>query len=122
MKTSNYSRSMSLPGAIRISLGARIYNNVYFKGPAYEPLMPPADLLAWWKASPKGMAEQAEYAVEYKARVLACLRPAEVVSDLTALVGGHEPVLLCHCGKGKFCHRLLVAEWLGDAGIVVQEI
>lgn len=35
---------------------------------------------------------------------------------------GEDAILICYEGKGKFCHRHLVAEWLRQGGYQVTEI
>ncbi len=40
------------------------------------------------------------------------LIPKNVLDHLESITGIHEPVIMCHCAKTKFCHRHLVADWL----------
>lgn len=116
MFTSNYAKDRKTPGAIGISRGRDRWG---FKGPYYEKLMPPQDLLTRYL---KCQVSETEYEREYFNRVLRHLNPIIVYSELKALVPGYEPILLCHCAKGSFCHRLLVSEWFNKAGIEVKEL
>lgn len=52
--------------------------------------------------------DEESYTVEYYDKILSKLDPNEVYKCLK------DKVLLCWEGKGKFCHRHLVAKWLKD--------
>jgi hypothetical protein len=74
----------------------------------------------------KSVSEQ-EYRKRY-AQQLAALDPQRTHDELVALAGGEEPVLLCWERKADleagrvFCHRRIVAEWLGTTlGMNVPE-
>ena len=46
----------------------------------------------------------------------------DIVKKLHKLTHDEEPVLMCHCGKDKFCHRHIVAEWLElETGQIIEE-
>ena len=86
----------------------------------YKALAPRRDML-------KMNLEQ--YRRIYVGEMLAALDPQTVVDDLHDLASGAEPVLLCwerqpDLASGKtFCHRRMVAEWLGETlGLDVPEI
>ncbi|MDA1019074.1 MAG: DUF488 family protein [Bacteroidetes bacterium] len=50
------------------------------------------------------------------------LDPKNVLKHLNSLTGGHEPIIMCQCGKTKFCHRHLIADWLeSELGIYIHE-
>jgi hypothetical protein len=66
-----------------------------------------------------------EYERLYAAQ-LAALDPEQVATDLKALAGDAEPVLLCFekppFTETNWCHRRLVAAWLhSELGIVIPE-
>jgi hypothetical protein len=70
---------------------------------------------------------EAEYRKRY-AKQLAALDSRETYDALVALAGDDEPVLLCWERKADleagrvFCHRRIVAEWLGTTlGVDVPE-
>ena len=76
----------------------------------------------WFKS-----VSEAEYRKRY-AKQLGALDARATYDDLVELAAGEEPVLLCWERKadlaaGKvFCHRRIVAEWLGETlGIAVPE-
>jgi len=118
MKTSNFVRwgRAKWPGAI--SIARKPFP--WFSGPSYLDLAPPPLLLARAKA---GRVTWGQYIDQYLAAVLGWLDPAEVAADLQRLAGDAEPILLCWCGKGKPCHRRIVAAWLGEAlGMEVPEL
>lgn len=71
--------------------------------------------------------DETEYRRRYASQ-LDALDPRRTHDDLVALAGGAEPVLLCWERKADlaagraFCHRRLVAAWLGERlGVVVDE-
>jgi uncharacterized protein YeaO (DUF488 family) len=50
------------------------------------------------------------------------LNPKSVLEHLNFITGDHEPIIMCHCGKTKFCHRHLIADWLEvNSGIYIPE-
>jgi hypothetical protein len=76
----------------------------------------------WFKS-----VSEAEYRKRYAAQ-LAAVEPRATHDALVELAAGEEPVLLCWERKADlaagrvFCHRRIVAEWLGDRlGIDVPE-
>jgi len=56
------------------------------------------------------------YVRHFYAEVLSELTPQQVRSELADLVGGEDKtvVLCCYETPEKFCHRHIVAQWLGD--------
>lgn len=79
---------------------------------------------AWFKD-----ATTREYLRLYDSEVLAKLDPALVVDQITTIAGDREPVLCCFepphkiAAGEQFCHRHIVAEWLGGRlGIEVPEL
>ena len=76
----------------------------------------------WFNSVP-----EEEYRRRYFGEILAPLDPRQVVTELEALAGGAEPVLLCWekppLTPKNWCHRRMVAEWLTDKlGIDVPEL
>lgn len=53
--------------------------------------------------------------------MLRYLSQEKVVADLEKLSGGKDIALICYEKSGSFCHRHVVARWLGKAGFVVKE-
>lgn len=76
----------------------------------------------WFKS-----VSEPEYRKRYAAQ-LAALDPQRTYQDLVTLAADDDPVLLCWERKADleagraFCHRRIVAEWLGSTlGIAVPE-
>jgi hypothetical protein len=72
-------------------------------------------------------AEAPYYCHLYRREILDRLDPQATWDRLHELAGGAEPTLLCFerppFTRTNWCHRRLVAEWLGDAlGVEVPEI
>jgi hypothetical protein len=58
-----------------------------------------------------------EYRRRYFSEILGPLNPQAVAGELLEMAGGRIPVLLCfeRPGRGQWCHRALVAQWLAEA-------
>ena len=83
---------------ISIALSARYYN-----GATYKELSP-----EWsYKNDPEHI-----YTPKFNGK-LGKLNKEAVLGDLSYLSGGKDIVLLCHEKKEEFCHRQLVAKWIG---------
>ena len=52
----------------------------------------------------------------YQEFILSRLDPLQVAQEL-----GQGSILLCWEKPGEFCHRIVVADWLIEAGIEVKE-
>lgn len=74
-----------------------------FGGLVLRALNPPSFLLTGYK---NGSITEEEYEKIYNEQVLNKLKPSEIYEQLKG------KVILCYCGKDKFCHRLLVLKWL----------
>lgn len=72
---------------------------------------PSAYLLAAHKAG--GLSEE-----EYRKQFLAEMDPAKLQRGIDQL--GEGDVLCCWEGRGKFCHRLIVADLLEQEGVEVE--
>ena len=58
-----------------------------------------------------------KYTPKYRREILAKLKPTDVFHKLWMIAHQEQKdkvVLLCYESSEKFCHRHLVAEWLGD--------
>jgi hypothetical protein len=73
----------------------------------------------------KGENGRALFVAAYRAR-LDAIGAHEIVQQLTAAQGGDAGIiLLCYedtTSGEHWCHRLLLGEWLRDAGLVVTEL
>ena len=76
-----------------------------FGGLIMRELNPPQQLLYDYK---NGLCSDAEYVERYRSNVLNNLNPEKIYEVLKG------KVILCYCGKDKFCHRHLVIEWLAE--------
>lgn len=75
-----------------------------------------------WDNFKKKKISEEKFIIEYN-NMLNDLNSKNVLEHLNFLTGGVEPILMCKCGKTKFCHRHLVAEWLErESGIIIQEL
>ena len=111
--TSNYAnKGKDAMVRVRISMSAP-------QGATYDEYWPTVapgwnDLLGPYK---RGEIDDAEYTKRYlgilernRKKVL------EEFRNLVEKYPNRSVVLLCWCGKGKFCHRRLLAEWLEKNG------
>lgn len=102
--TSYYARACKIfPDSLLVSISLGIPTG--FNGRIYRKLNPSQSLLSAYKS---GRITETEYAEIYYNETLNKLDPFEVYNDLKG------KVLLCYCGKDKFCHRHIVLEWLID--------
>jgi hypothetical protein len=120
MKTSNFANNAryKLNG---ISISRYPDRRSGFKGPEFTPLMPSAQLLAWYKES----GDWEVYSAHYNDQ-LRLLDAQKVYNYLGALSLVPEPILLCYESAKTLdaqpCHRCLVASWFErELGIVVPE-
>lgn len=88
---------------------------------AVPALFPDADLLWGFK---QGSVTMEQYTQRYLAALDARRDQVKAqVENARRLAGGRPLILLCWCGKGKFCHRRLFARWWREnTGEDVQEI
>lgn len=93
--------------------------NTYAEYKIYKPLAPKYE---WWKEWHDGNLTDEQYVEKYKETVLSKLDAQKVFNDLTN-DNRKDIVLLCWEGRGKFCHRHIVADWLSnELGIEVNEL
>lgn len=88
-----------------------------YKGLQYKVLAPKYDFFMEWKKN----HDNDFYIQSYKEQVLSRLSPKDVVAMLYHMSGGSDIALVCYEKPSDFCHRHLVAEWMSEAGIPVEE-
>lgn len=102
--SSYYARACKVvPDRRLVAISIGIPDN--FGGEIMRELNPPQWLLYKYK---NGQASEDDYREAYYNEVLSKLNPKEIYERLKG------KVILCYCGKDKFCHRHLVIEWLKD--------
>lgn len=107
--TSNYARNHDHPNAVGIS----IVPPKWYKGKGYPRLAPTWDMVKDYK---NGVIDEAEYTRKYL-KILENLNPTTVATIL-----GDGAVMLCYESPTDFCHRHIVAVWMTEAGIEVEEL
>lgn len=76
-----------------------------FDGIILRELNPTQQLLYDYK---NGLCDEHEYEERYYNNILSRLDAKSIYEKVKG------KVLLCYCGKDKFCHRKLVLKWLAD--------
>lgn len=114
MKTSSFSNHTG-PGGISI---ARYAPKTFPKDHLRFPALAPG---SWFNSVTKE-----KYRELYFAEILSALDARETLDKLQGLAGAAEPILLCWekapLTEKNWCHRRLVAEWLGDKlGVTIAE-
>lgn len=112
MQTTYFAKAKSLPVSDDLVSIARVTPQG-FKGRVMPQLMPSSNLL--WRAK-NNLCTQAEYVKEFTQQ-LAKLDIHVIAKEL-----GPNAIMICYEGKGRFCHRHLVAEWLQNNGYIVTEL
>lgn len=98
---------------IPVRISTSMPNWFYYDAYSIPELYPGWDLVNGIKG---GTITEAEYAAIYKDR-LSLLNKELILTKLREISDKHngaDLVLLCYEVPGKFCHRHLVAEWLGN--------
>lgn len=110
----NFTRYV-MNGTLQPSVGVSIaqYMPAKINLPNDNRLAPSYSLLYDYK---EGKINEDEYTHRYYDEVLSKLDPKIIGNKF------ENKVLLCYEGLGKFCHRHIVADWLRDAGFVVEEL
>jgi len=106
LHTSNFAKHGSDPKAVSIAAKAPYW----YKGKSLARLAPPWELV-------KSDATPEQYKEVYVRDVLSKFDPTQI-----AELVGEDAILLCWEAAGKFCHRQLVAEWMREAGIEIDEL
>lgn len=83
--------------------------------PRYVSLAPPYSLLSRYKKD----KDTISYEVEYRETVLGHLEKEKVLKQLERMSGGKDVVLMCYEKSDSFCHRHIVASWLGGEELVL---
>ena len=118
IKTASFNilkKNEDIKGAVSIALFPSNFNDVKFE---YKALAPNWKILDKFK---KKIISEEKFILAYKDQ-LNELNPNNIMDHLSFLTGGIEPIIMCHCGKTKFCHRHLLADWLEtQLGIRIEE-
>jgi uncharacterized protein (DUF488 family) len=78
--------------------------NKYFNGVKLPALAPTAEMIHEPKRT---------YVPKYR-KILSRISVEQVVNEIKKASGGKDVVLLCYEKPTEFCHRQLVATWLGE--------
>lgn len=82
----------------------------WYKGIQYRKLAPSYDIYSEYKES----NNEERYTERFQKERLSKLDRDEVLKELEKLSSGRDIVLLCYEKPFNFCHRHLVADWLGN--------
>lgn len=100
--SSYYGRACKiLPNRRMVAISLKVPD--YFEGEIIRELNPTESLFLDYK---NGTINEIEYEKRYKQETLDKLNTKEIYNKLKG------KVIICHCGKDKFCHRQLVINWL----------
>lgn len=100
--SSYYARACRIvPNKRLVAISIGIPDN--FLGEIMRELNPPEKLLFDFK---NGVCSENEYIDRYTTSILDNLNPMDIYNRLKG------KVILCYCGKDKFCHRHIVINWL----------
>ena len=114
--TSYFANVRNLPeGIVPISICGKAPDG--WKGIEYRRLAPKWWFFKEWKEN----HDNDFYIRNFNAEVLDKLNPTEVWKKLSELSDGKPFALICYEKPGDFCHRHLVAEWLGENGYEIEE-
>lgn len=107
--TSYFANVRNLPdGCVPISISR--FPPKGWTGLTYPPLFPPQELLLMSK---QGKIDNRDYILTYKHQVLDNLHKDGVVRDIEEMTHGRDAVLICYEKPSDFCHRKIVAKWMG---------
>jgi len=101
--TSNYAniKNLNIDDCLSISVGTP----PWYSGKKFKELQPTWNMVTGHK---DGTISDKEYTKMYYELVLNKLNKDELIEKLD------NKILLCWCGKSKFCHRHILREWLND--------
>ena len=85
-----------------------------------EELFPSKELLNWWKNSNQTESDKQKY-IEIYNKQLSQLNAKKIEQKLYQYSCKKDVVLLCYEKPADFCHRHLIAKWLQNNGISVEE-
>ena len=89
-----------------------------YLGFQYRKLAPTWQIYSDWKYKHH---DNNIYTSQFKQQVLNRLDPLLVEDELLAITNGRTFCLICYEKPGDFCHRHIVAEWMRESGINIQE-
>lgn len=112
--TSYFSKIKYIEKPLAISAG----RPNFYQGPVYWPLAPETKRILW--PYKNGEIGEERYVELYYEIVLSPLDPHATYQDILDNHG--QAVLLCWEGRGKFCHRHIVADWFKQAGLEIEEL
>lgn len=78
----------------------------------------------WWffDEYKRGIIDERGYTEHFMREVLGPLNPVVVYQEIVRLAGD-DATLLCYEKPGEFCHRRIVADWMGERlGISFPEL
>lgn len=101
--------SQSYPEIVPISIAGRCPD--WYLGAQYKKLAPKYWFFQQWKEN----HDNDFYIRNFRSEVLDNLDRTQVWLDLHEISDGKDIVLLCYEKPSDFCHRHLVAEWLGTS-------
>ena len=115
MYTGYYAKAKHYTDCGLVPVAISLHPPIWFDGLRYPALSPSASILNGYRYGEfKGDVEQ--YVRRFTAEVLGHLDRDKVKMDLMRLTGTDcdKIVLLCFERPGDFCHRHIVASWLGN--------
>ena len=106
--TSYYAKLSKIPESFYpIAISCTVPDGINI--PRYVSLAPPYSILSRYKEDKDSTA----YEVEYRETVLSHLEKDKVLRQLERMSGGKDVVLMCYERSDSFCHRHIVASWIG---------
>lgn len=115
MKTGYFAKLRTYTNAGLVPVSVARVTPKWYGGLVYKRLSPTPAMLHEYRDGPlQGDTER--YAAVFRRCILSHLDRDSVVRELERLTGvsSDEIILLCYEKSTDFCHRHLVAEWLGD--------
>ena len=115
MKTGYYAKLKTYldNGLVPVSIAGKC--PAWYHGLEYKKLAPKWSFFNEWKnGSHKG--DNLYYIEHFNTEVLSNLYREQVIKELETLAGTSQDriILLCYEKPGDFCHRHLVAKWIGN--------
>jgi len=89
----------------------------WYKGSEYKKLAPSWSIFSEWKQN----QDEELYTRRFNNEILNTLNPNGIMRELVAMSDEIHIGLLCYEKSDSFCHRHLVANWLRENGIDVEE-
>jgi Protein of unknown function, DUF488. len=108
--TSYFSRLRAIDQKKMIPVAVSRGIPAWYSGHVMQEMAPSWDLVKKMKSC----TTRQMGATEYLCQTLYPLCPKQIRSRLQAISQGKDVVLLCWESAGEFCHRHLIAAWLGE--------